>query len=86
MKPVDVKSSTHIDHDVENNDKDPKLKISDNAGISNYSYNPYCPEKSWRYCEDIVGTFYEKDLQKTDQAEFRIKRLVEMWKLISMYP
>ena len=30
------------------------------------------------YGEYIVGTFYEKELQKTDQAEFRIKGLVEM--------
>ena len=29
MKPIDVKSSTYINFDVENNDKDPKLKVSD---------------------------------------------------------
>ena len=29
MKPVDVKSGTHIDLDVENNDKDPEFKVSD---------------------------------------------------------
>ena len=43
MKPVDVKSGTHVDFDVENNDKDPKFKCADNATISNYSYYPYCP-------------------------------------------
>ena len=29
MKPPDVKTGTHIDFDVENNDKDPKLKVGD---------------------------------------------------------
>ena len=43
MIPVDVKSGTHVDFDVENNDKDPKFKCGDNATISNYSYYPYCP-------------------------------------------
>ena len=25
-------------------------------------------------CEEIVGTFYEKELQTTDQTEFRIEK------------
>ena len=33
MKPIDVKSSTYINFDVENNDKDPKLKVSDHIRI-----------------------------------------------------
>ena len=35
MKPVDVKSSTYIDFDVENN-KDSKFEVSDYVRISKY--------------------------------------------------
>ena len=27
--------------------------------------------------EEIVGTFYEKELQKTNQREFRIKKVIK---------
>ena len=27
--------------------------------------------------EEIVGTFYQKELQKTNQREFRIKKLIK---------
>ena len=27
--------------------------------------------------EEIIGTFYEKELQKTNQEEFRIKKLIK---------
>ena len=27
--------------------------------------------------EEIVGSFYEKDLQKTDQKKFRIERVIK---------
>ena len=33
MKPVDVKSSTFIDFDVENNDQDLKFKVRDHVRI-----------------------------------------------------
>ena len=36
MKPVDVKSSTHINSSKEIDDKDPKFKIGDNFRISKY--------------------------------------------------
>ena len=38
IKPVDVKSSTYIDFNVENNDKDRKFKNSDHVRISIYIY------------------------------------------------
>ena len=38
IKPVDVKSSTYIDFNVENNDKDRKFKSSDHVRISIYIY------------------------------------------------
>ena len=36
MKPVDVKSSTYIDSNKENNNKDPKFKIGEIVRISKY--------------------------------------------------
>ena len=36
MKPMDVKSSTYIDVNVENNDEDPKFKVGDHVRISKY--------------------------------------------------
>ena len=36
MKLIAVKSSTYIDFDVENNDKDPKFEVSDHVRISKY--------------------------------------------------
>lgn len=36
MKPVDVKSGTYIKFDVENHNKDPKIKAGDYMRISKY--------------------------------------------------
>ena len=36
MKPAHVKSSAHIDFDIENNDKNPKFKVADHVRISIY--------------------------------------------------
>ena len=36
MKPVDVKSSTYIDFNVENNDKDLKFEVGNHVRISKY--------------------------------------------------
>ena len=36
IRPADVKSSTHIDFDKENNEKDPKFKVGDHARMSKY--------------------------------------------------
>ena len=97
MKPVDVKSSTHIDSSNEINDKDPKFKIGDIVRISKYksfSAKGYLPNWSeevfvikkfkntipWTYvisdfkCKEIVGTFYEKELQKTNKKCLELKK------------
>ena len=34
IKAVDIKSSTYIDFDVENNNKDPKFQVSSHARLS----------------------------------------------------
>ena len=36
MKPVDVKSNTYFNFDMENNDKNPKFKVGDHVRISKY--------------------------------------------------
>ena len=49
MKPVDVKSNTHIDSSKENNDKDATIKIADYVIISKYRNiftNGYVPNWS----------------------------------------
>ena len=28
-------------------------------------------------CEEIVGSFYEKELQKTNQKEFRVEKVIK---------
>ena len=70
MKPVDVKSNTYINSDKKINKKDPNLKIDDIATFS------------WTYVishlkdEEIVGTFYEKELQKANQEVFRAEKVI----------
>ena len=68
MKLIYIKSSTYIDLCVENNDKDTN-KIKNTV--------------PWTYLiedlngEKIVGTFYEKELQKTNQTDFRIEKVIK---------
>ena len=82
MKPVDVKDNAYIDFEKEVNDKDPKFKIDDYVRISKYK-NIWYEEvfvsskiKNTVPCtyaindlngEEIIGSFYEKELQKTNQ-------------------
>ena len=99
MKPVDVKSSTYVDFNKENNMEDPKFKVGNHVRISKYKnvfakgYSPNWSEEifvikkvkntvSW-ICivsdlkgEEIVGTFYEKGLQKTNKKEFRVEKVI----------
>ena len=87
MKPIDVKSSIHINLNKENNKEGPKFKVGDYVTISKYkniSAKGYVPNwleevfvitkvkntVPWTYLisdlngEEIVQTFYEKELQK----------------------
>ena len=87
MKPIDVKSDSYAEYNVDSNDKDPKFKVGDHVRISKYKNifaKGYAPNWSevfiiskikntvpWTYVisdhngEKIVGTFYEKEFQKT---------------------
>ena len=70
MKPIDVQDNTYINFDKEVNDNDPKIKVADHVRISKYK-NIFTNGK------EIIGTFYEKELQKIDQREFRIEKVME---------
>ena len=42
MKPIDVKTTTYIDSDIEDNDKDPKFKVGDHVRISKLKKKKKC--------------------------------------------
>ena len=71
MKPIDVKSSTHIDSNKEINDKDPKFKVGDIVKISKYKnifakgYISKWPE------EDLVNN----DVVKKTESNAKIKNI-----------
>ena len=100
MKPIDVKSDSYAECNVDSNEKDPKFKVADHVRILTYrnifakGYIPNWSEEvfviskikntvSWTYVirdlngEGITGTFYEKELQKTNQKEFRIEKITK---------
>ena len=84
MKPIDVKDNTYIDFGKEVNDNDPKFKVGDHVRISKYK-NIFAKRytTNWTYVindlngEEITGTFYEKELQKIDQQEFRTEKVIK---------
>ena len=93
IKPVYVKSNTYLDSSKVVNVKNPKFKIGDNVRISKYKNvfakdytSNWLEEYStvpWTYViddlkrEEIVGTFCENKLRKTDQKEFRIEKVIK---------
>ena len=36
MKPIDVKSASHVEYNVDSNAKDPKFQVGDHVRISKY--------------------------------------------------
>ena len=82
MKPVDVKDNTYIDFKKESNDKDPKFKVGDHVRVSKYK-NIFAKGYVWTYVindlngEEIIGNFYENELQGTKQNEFRIEKVIK---------
>ena len=84
MKPIDVKDNTYVNIGKEVNDKDPKFKVGDHVRISKYK-NIFAKgyTVSWTYVindlngEEVIGTFYEKELQKIDQQKFRIEKVIK---------
>ena len=65
MKPVYAKSNTYIGSTKEINNKNPKFKIGDIVKVSKY--------KNY-FCKRLQKTFYEIELQKINQKEFRVEK------------
>ena len=71
MKPIDAKTNTYIDFAVEKNDKDPRFKVVDYIRVSN------CKNISDFNHNEIVGIFCEKEIQKTNQTELKVEKLIK---------
>ena len=91
MKPFDVKDNTYINIAKEVNDKDPKFKVGDHVRISKYKNKNLLKAilqievfviKEIKHVihdlngEEIIGTFYEKELQKINQQQFRTEKVI----------
>ena len=81
MKPIDVKNDSFAKYNEESDEKDPEFKVGDHVRISKYKnvfakgYAPNWSEeifvvKKKKYCA------LEKELQKTNQNEFRIGKVI----------
>ena len=91
IKPTDVTDDSYVDYNEDFNKKDPKFKVGDHVRISKYKnifakgfvVNKIKNTVPWTYVindlngEKISGSFYEKELQKTNQKEFRIKKVLK---------
>ena len=91
MRPVDIKPSMYINFNKENNKEDPKFKVGDHVKsyVPNWPEEDFVIKKaknivSWTYDitdlngKEIVGTFYKKKLQKTNQKKFRVEQLIKI--------
>ena len=89
MKPTNVKDNMYIDSGKKSNGEDPKFQVGGHfrtskfkntfakCYTSNWSAEVFVIKKvkntiPWIY---VIGTFYEKELQKTDQKRLRIKKV-----------
>ena len=78
MKPVDVKRSIYIDSSKEKNLKLPVLLEYPSWSEEVFVIKNVQNTVSWTYfISEIVGTFYEKEFQKTNQKEFRIEKVIK---------
>ena len=92
VKPIDVTNNTYIDFGKEVNDNNPKFKVVRISKYKNIFAKGYTPNWSeevfvikriknivpWTYVIDVnYGTFHEKELQKIDQQEFRIEKVIK---------
>ena len=81
MKPIDVKDNTYVDSKKEVNDKDPKFKVGDHVRIFKQK-NTFAKGYTPNWSEDVfviskIKSFYEKELQKTNQKEFTIEKVIK---------
>ena len=82
MKPVNVKDNIFRNLGKTSNDKDPKLKVYDYVRISKYNiiFPKRCTPNYLVYNdligEEVIGTFYEKELQKKKKKKKIRKRFI----------
>ena len=93
IKPIDVTNGSYVEYNEDSNKKGPKFKINDHGRISKYKnifakryvsnwseedfvVNEIKSTVPWTYTIS-AGTFYEKELQKTNQKEFRIEKVLK---------
>ena len=72
-KPIDVGNDFFAEYNEESNEKDRKFKIGDHVR----NIVPWTYEISDLNGDKIVGSFYEKELQRTNQREFRIEKVIK---------
>ena len=92
MKPIDVKSHFYAKCNEDFNKRDPKFKVGDHLRISKSKnifakgYPPNWSEQvfvvsriknSYLNGAEISGSLYEKELQKTNQEEFRKEKVLK---------
>ena len=92
MKPIDVTGDSYVEYNEESNKKNPKFELYKNifakGYVPNWSEEVFIVNEikntvPWTYTisdlngEPITGTFYEKELQKTNQKEFRIEKVLK---------
>ena len=87
MKSIHFKGNTYINIDKEVNDKKPKFKVGDHVRISKYKKSFVIKEIKntvpWTYVindlngEQIIRAFYQKELQKRNQEEFKIEKVIK---------
>ena len=91
IKPADINSSTYIDFNKENNKENLKFKVADHVRkskyknsfakdyVSNWSEEVFVIKKVISDFKDkeIVRTFYKKELQKTNEKEFIVEKVIK---------
>ena len=79
MKPIDFESDSFAEYNEESNVKRYKPNWSKEVFVIKRIKNTV----PWIYVitdfngEEIVGSFHEKELQKTNQKEFRIEKVIK---------
>ena len=104
LQPIDIKSNSYAEYNVDSNDENPKFQVGAHVRISKKKkkkkffakvYTLNCSEEAfvikkvknnvpWAYVisvlngEEEIGTFYEKELQKTNLKEFKIEKVIKI--------
>ena len=92
MKPINVTNDYFTEYNEDSNKRNPKLSKYKNIFAKGYApnwseevfvINKIKNTVPWTYVindlngEEIIGNFYEKELQKTNQKEFRIEKILK---------